>query len=56
MKLKLKFSKNIVGTFVLLQTFSNHGLQLLNSNTIAQSENNKIMQNYLNQKDDHLPP
>ena len=56
MKLKLKFSKNIVGTCVLLQTFSNHGLQLLNSNTIAQSENNKIMQNYLNQKDDHLPP
>ena len=55
MKLKLKFSKNIVGTCVLLQTFSNHGLQLLNSNTIAQSENNKIMQNYLNQNDDHLP-
>ena len=43
MKLKLKFSKNIFGTCVLLQTFSNHGLQLLNSSSIAQSENNKIM-------------
>ena len=58
MKLKLKFSKNIVGTCVLLQTFSNHGLQLLNSNSIAQSENNKIMQNYLTQNldDRNLPP
>ena len=58
MKLKLKFSKTIVGTCVLLQTFSNHGLQLLNSNSIAQSENNKIMQNYLTQNldDRNLPP
>ena len=40
MKLKLKFSKNFVGTCVLLETFRNHGLKLLNSNTIAQSENN----------------
>ena len=58
MKLKLKFSKNIVGTFVLLQIFSNHGLQLLNSNIIAQSENNKTMQNYLDQNldDRNLPP
>ena len=58
MKLKLKFSKNIVGTCVLLQTFSNHGLQLLKSNSIAQSENNKIMQNYLTQnlEDCNLPP
>ena len=57
-KLKLKFSKNIIGTCVLLQTFSNHGLQLLNSNSIAQSENNKIMQNYLTQNldDRNLPP
>ena len=58
MKLKLKFSKNIVGTCVLLQKFSNHGLQLLNSNSIAQSENNKILQNYLTQSldDRNLPP
>ena len=58
MKIKLKFSKNIVGTCVLLQTFSNHGLQLLNSNSIAQSENNKIMQNYLTQNldDRNLSP
>ena len=58
MKLKLKFSKNIVGTCVLLQTFSNHGLQLLNSNSTWQSENYKIMQNYLTQNldDRNLPP
>lgn len=56
MKLKLKFSKNIVGTCVLLQTFSNHGLKLLNSNTIAQSENNRILQNHLNVDDHNLPP
>ena len=58
MKLKLKFSKNIFGTCVLLQTFSNHGLQLLNSSSIAQSENNKIMRNYLTQNldDCNLPP
>ena len=58
MKLKLKFSKNIVGTCVLLQTFSNDGLQLLNSNSIVQSENNKIRQNYLTQNldDCNLPP
>ena len=55
MKLKLKFSKNIIGTCVLLQTFSNYGLQLLNSLNIAQDEN-KILQNYLNKKDDDLPP
>ena len=56
MKLKLKFSKNIVGTCVLLQTFSNHRLKLLNSNTIAQSENNRILQNHLNVDDHNLPP
>ena len=47
MKLKLKISRNIIGTCILLQTFSNHGLKLLNSNTIAQSENNRILQNHL---------
>ena len=58
MKLKLKISRNIIGTCILLQTFSNYGLKLLNSNTIAQSENNKILQNHLNQDgdDDNLPP
>ena len=58
MKLKLKISRNIIGTCILLQTFSNHRLKLLNSNTIAQSENNKILQNHLNRDgdDDNLPP
>ena len=58
MKLKLKISRNIIGTCILLQTFSNHGLKLLNSNTIAQSENNRILQNHLDrdEDDDNLPP
>ena len=58
MKLKLKISRNIIGTCILLQTFSNHGLKLLNSNTIAQSENNRILQNHLNGEGDNddLPP
>ena len=55
MKLKLKISRNIIGTCTLLQTFSNHGLKLLNSNTIAQSENNRILQNHLNVDDHNLP-
>ena len=58
MKLKLKNSRNIIGTCILLQTFSNHGLKLLNSNTIAQSENNRILQNHLTREGDNddLPP
>ena len=58
MKLKLKFSKNIVGTCVLLQTFSNHRLTLFNSDIIAQSENNRILQNHLTREEDNddLPP
>ena len=58
MKLKLKISRNIIGTCILLQTFSNHGLKLLNSNTIAQSENNRILQNHLTREGDNddLPP
>ena len=58
MKLKLKISRNIVGTCILLQTFSNHGLKLLYSNTIAQSENNRILQNHLTREGDNddLPP
>ena len=56
MKLKLKILRNIIGTCILLQTFSNHRLKLLNSNTIAQSENNRILQNHLNVDDQNLPP
>ena len=58
MKLKLKISRNIIGTCILLQTFSNHGLKLLNSNTIAKSENNRILQNHLTREGDNddLPP
>ena len=58
MKLKFKISRNTIGTCILLQTFSNHGLKLLNADTIAQSENNKILQNHLNQDEDedNLPP
>ena len=55
MKLKLKISRNIIGTCILLQTFSNHGLKFLNSNMIAQSENNRILQNHLNVDDHNLP-
>ena len=58
MKLKLKISRNIIGTCILLQTFSNHGLKLLNWNTIAQSENNRILQYHLTREEgnDDLPP
>ena len=58
MKLKLKISRNIIGTCILLQTFSNHGLKLLNSNTIAQSQNNRILKNHLTREGDNddLPP
>ena len=58
MKLKLKISRNIIGTSILLLTFSNRGLKLLNSNTIAQSENNRILQNHLSGEGDNddLPP
>ena len=53
MKLKLKISRNIIGNCILLQTFSNHGLKLLNLNTIAQSENNRILQNHLTREGDN---
>ena len=55
MKLKIKFSKNIIGTCMLLQTFSDYGLKLLNSNMIAQEENNAIIQNHLNVNENNLP-
>ena len=54
MKVKIKFSKNIIGTCILLQTFSNYGLKLMNSNTIAQ-EINANMQNHLNVNENNLP-
>ena len=51
MKLKLKISNHGL-------TFSNHGLKPLNSNTIAQSENNRILQNHLTREEDNddFPP
>ena len=53
MKVKIKFSKNIIGTCILLQTFSNYGLKLMNSNTIAQEINLNI-QNHLNFNENDL--
>ena len=54
MKVKIKFSKNIIGTCKLLQTFSDYGLKLMNSNTIAQEINLNI-QNYLSVDKNDLP-
>ena len=54
MKVKIKFSKNIIGTCILLQTFSDYGLKLMNSNTIAQEINLNI-QNYLSVDKNDLP-
>ena len=55
MKVKIKFSKNIIGTCILLQTFSDYGLKLMNSNTIAQEINVNI-QNHLCVNENDLPP
>ena len=55
MKVKIKFSKNIIGTCIFLQTFSDYGLKLMKSNTIAQ-EINLNMQNHLNVNKNDLPP
>ena len=54
-KVKIKFSENIIGTCILLQTFSDYGLKLMNSNTIAQ-ENNLNIQNHLCINENNLPP
>ena len=54
MKVKIKFSKNIIGTCILLQKFSGYGLKLMNSNTIAQEINLNI-QNYLSVDKNDLP-
>ena len=55
MKVKIKFSKDITGTCMLLQTFSDYGLKLMNSNTIVQEINANI-QNHLNVNENDLPP
>ena len=55
MKVKIKFSKNIIGTCILLQTFPGYGLKLMNSNMIAQEINLNI-QNHLNVNENDLPP
>ena len=54
MKVKIEFSKNIIGTCMLLQTFSDYGLKLMKSNTIAQEINANI-QNHLNVNENDLP-
>ena len=55
MKVKIKLSKNIIGTCILLQTFSNYGLKLMKSNMIAQEINLNI-QNHPNLNENNLPP
>ena len=42
MGVKIKFSKNITGSCRILQSLSNYGLKLLNSNTISQEFNSNI--------------
>ena len=54
MRVKNKFSKKIIGTCMLLQTFFDYGLKLMNSNTIAQ-EINANTQNHLNVNENNLP-
>ena len=55
MRIKIKFSKNIIGSCTILQSLSNYGLKLLNSNTISQ-EFNLNMQNFLTVNENDLPP
>ena len=55
MKVKIKFSKTIIGTCMLLQTFFHYGLKLMNSNTIAQ-EINAYIQNHVNVNENDCPP
>ena len=42
MGVKIKFSKNITGSCTILQSLSNYGLKLLNSNTISQEFNSNM--------------
>ena len=56
MGVKIKFSKNIVGSCAILQSLSNYGLKLLNSGTISQEFNSNI-DNFLTlSENDDLPP
>ena len=54
MRIKIKFSKNIIGSCTILQSLSNYGLKLLNSNTISQEFNSNI-QNFLTVNKNDLP-
>ena len=54
MRIKIKFSKNIIGSCTILQSLSNYGLKLLNSNTISQEFNSNI-QNFLTIYENDLP-
>ena len=54
MRIKIKFSKNIIGRCTILQSLSNYGLKLLNSNTISQEFNSNI-QNFLTANENDLP-
>ena len=55
MGIKIKFSKSITGSCTILQSLSNYGLKLLNSNTISQEFNSNI-QNFLTINENYLPP
>ena len=54
-QVKLYFSKNVEGSCTILYSLSNHGLKLLNSNTISQEINVNI-DNLLSVDRDNLPP
>ena len=59
MKLKIRMHKNIVGSCMLLQTFDQNGIKLLNSQHISSEANIAINQNYPDndqQQRDDLPP
>ena len=61
MKLKIRMHKNIVGSCMLLQTFDENGIKLLNSQHISSEANIVINQNYPDndqqqRRHDDLPP
>ena len=51
MKLKIGLPKDLVGSCVLIQTFSENGIKLLNSNYISKDANMAINQNYTTEND-----
>lgn len=51
MKLKIGLPKDLVGSCVLIQTFSENGIKLLTSNYISQDANMAINQNYTTEND-----